>query len=199
MVQKYKYFVLILILQSCGQKDSNQETHPTQKRIEVGILAANEDVYDLIKAAIQINEIKGLENGKVRVLESLPADSYAYSFLNDNELLEKYTRFDTVSLYQTELLRELNSMKSYKIDSSKLPELEIFPMDSIDFKRPYDENKNIEPFLLFYSPLISVDGKIAIISIHHVCFGLCGKGWSLILMKENDDWIKIGEIYRWVS
>lgn len=170
-----------------------------KKKIEEGILPANEDVYDLIKAAIQLNKIKALENEKVRVLDSLPADSYAYGFLDDSELLKKYSRFDMVSLYQAELLARLSNMKSYQINSSKLPELEIFSSDSVDFSRPYNENKNIEPFLLLYSPLISVDGKIAIISIDHVCFGLCGEGWSLIFMKENDEWIKIGEVYRWVS
>ncbi|MDF2159064.1 hypothetical protein [Algoriphagus sp. CAU 1675] len=198
-IHLYIYILLILILQSCGQEGSNEEVNHVRRELDDEILPANKEVYDLINAAIQLNEIGDLGNLKFRILDSLPADPYGYSFLDDNELLKKYSRFDTVSLYQAELLVRLSKLKTFKLDSNKLPQFEIFSSDSIDFNRSFSENINTEPFLLFYSPLISVDGKLAIISIDHICFGLCGEGWSLILIKENDKWIKIGEIFRWVS
>jgi hypothetical protein len=47
---------------------------------------------------------------------------------------------------------------------------------------------NKENWYVFSPPLFSKDGTTAVMMVRHLCLGLCGSGWHLVLKKENGKW-----------
>jgi hypothetical protein len=47
---------------------------------------------------------------------------------------------------------------------------------------------NKENWYVFSPPLFSKDGTTAVMMVRHLCRGLCGSGWQLMLKKENGKW-----------
>jgi hypothetical protein len=173
---------------SCsGNKNMDKERVTLNEQLP----APSDNLYEVIISAIKLDSLKQ-NNQKVRLLDSLSNNIQSMDFIKYNETL-------TEMGYKSELLKDLKKIKAYRLQASRLSDLEILSTDSIDFDKPYQDNKDIEPFLIIYTPLISIDETIAVISIDNICFGLCGEGWSLILTKENEKWKIIERIDRWIG
>lgn len=197
----FHYLLILSLIHSCGQGETGDKSEPLASANDKDILyqSATNEIYELIDAVVKVDSLRPFGSLNIRLLDSLPADSYVYKFLDDTVLLKSYSKFNTYSGYLNEFKNELKNFKPYHVRQPKLSDLKIFPADSVDFNKPFDENRDVAPFYLIYSPLISADDQVAVISIDLVCFGLCGEGWSLILKKENGNWVKVGRILRWIS
>ncbi len=51
----------------------------------------------------------------------------------------------------------------------------------------FDSN-NTKDWYVFSVPLFSKDKMKAVMMVQHLCEGLCGQGWTLLLTKEDDKW-----------
>ncbi len=162
------------------------------------IFDASEKIYKLINAIIKTDSIKPFGSKNIRLLDSIP--SYPYNdIFDDIEHVKKYSQFEIISEYVNELSGKPSELVSYRINPQKLDGIEVVSSSSIDLNASFEENRDVKPFYMIYSPILSSDGKIAIVSIDLVCFGLCGEGWTLILHYNNGKWTKIGKVLGWIS
>lgn len=54
-------------------------------------------------------------------------------------------------------------------------------------------------FVDFSPAVLSEDGSEAIIYVGHVCDGLCGTGWVLLLRRTPDGWKVVEDVLFWIS
>jgi hypothetical protein len=58
-------------------------------------------------------------------------------------------------------------------------------------------NANKSHWYVFSVPLISEDKTKAVLMIRELCTGLCGRGWTLLVRKENGNWTSdVGKTWR---
>ncbi|WPP50392.1 hypothetical protein [Catalinimonas niigatensis] len=194
--QIYIISIVSLLIISCEQTETRNELgSDAGTKYITDYQSAPKEVYEIIEAVAENIKI-GSE--KIRLLDSLPVDFTAYDFLESEEILKRYSDLEKIYSHQAELFKKSQEAKPYQLMPTKLLNFDLILSSSIDFDKPYEENREYFPSYIFYSPLITSDGKLAVISIDFVCYG-CGQGSSFILMKENGKWVKIEEIQRWIE
>ena len=67
------------------------------------------------------------------------------------------------------------------------------------FKTKYEKNKRKKPIAYISVPLISTDGKKAIVYGSYICGSLCGSGGVFHLEKINGKWKIADYVIRWIS
>lgn len=163
---------------------------------EEKVIPATKDIYKIIDIALK--DIPFV--GKIRLMEVLPNDSSGYEFLFDKDLTTRVENVYNFHEYLKEFQSNFRNTVSYSIEENRIPNIELVEENIHLGDIPFEEKfQTIEPFLIIYSPMMSDDGRLAIVSIDEICFGLCGSGYALILSKGTKNWEKVGIIYRWVS
>jgi hypothetical protein len=180
-------FVSFIFILSCSQKKAGDTAQLDQLTID-SVIYLNSASYELIKSIINWEN----NNYPIRIYDSVPQSANTYEFL-----LEKHS-FKSLD-NPPQFLKLQENLKTYRIDSTELPRAKILPSFSIDFNKPYQEYKHIEPFWIIHSPIISKDGQTAVISIDNIIFGLGGEGWTLLLKKEAGKWVVLEKFYRWIG
>lgn len=160
------------------------------------VIPATAEIYDIVNLALKDYPFIG----SIRLMEILPNDSSGYEFLFDEDLTVQVENIPDFDEYLEEFLSSYEKAPIYLVDKKRIQNIELVKANIHKSDISWEEKfKTIEPFLIIYSPLLSDDGYLAIISIDEVCFGLCGSGYTLILQKGTKNWEKVGVIYRWVS
>jgi hypothetical protein len=179
--------ISLTLLLSCSQKKDNDKAELDQVAID-SINYLDSSSYALI------NSIIDGENSKyqIRIYDSIPQVNNNYKFLLDEQSFKALKN-------PPSLINLKGNLTLYRLDSTKLPRAKILPPSSIDFNKPYQENKHLKPFWIIYSPIISKDDQTAVISIDNICFGLCGEGWTLLLKKEDGKWVVLEKFHRWIG
>jgi len=180
------FFVSFSFILSCSQKKADHKAQLDQIVMD-SVFYLDSSSYALINSIINAEK-----NDQIRVYDSIPQVNNTYKFLLNEQ------SFKTLKS-PPELIRNEENLKVYRFDSTELPNAKILPANSIDFNKPYQENKSLDPFWIVYSPIISKNGKTAAISIDNICFGVCGEGWTLLLKKEDGEWIVIERFDRWIG
>ncbi len=150
-------------------------------------------IYEIIHIALKDYPFIG----NIRIMEVLPNDSSGYEFLFEEDVTVQVENVPDFHKYLYEFLSNFGETPTYSIAKKWIPNVELVEENIHLIDISWEEKfNNIEPFLLIYSPLISDDGRLAIVSIDEVCFGLCSSGYTLVLSKKTKDWEKVGVIYR---
>lgn len=159
-------------------------------------IPATTEIYDIINLALKDYPFVG----SIRLMEVLPNDSSGYEFLFEPDSINRMNHVKNVHEYLSEFKSNFGKSVPYKIEKNRIRNIELVEESIYLSDIPFEEKfKTIEPYLVIYTPLISRDGRIVLVSVDEICFGLCGSGYTLIFSKGTKNWEKGGVIYRWVS
>ncbi|SDM40444.1 hypothetical protein SAMN05421823_11332 [Catalinimonas alkaloidigena] len=186
-----------LLVQGCAQKQEHDQSTADPVKSEAPRLAlpASDELYELIEAVLREDSTWPWNGTRVRLLDSLPADSFAYDFLIDKYWIPEEERILLTS-HWAELQDNRDHLRSYRLDSAKLSGPTLLHVRTTDF---YAEDAEENMFLVIASPLFFDDNQQAVVAVDFICQGLCGEGWSIILNRERGKWVKVGRFMRWIS
>ena len=204
--------VIILVAMSCTNKTQDKSLPVDNKEAdyiteEVVSLDTPEtevpySLYTFLDHLIKVDSIKPFGSKILRISSVLVPDINKYYLLTNNfDLIENKSKLQILTQYKDDLISNIDGTKSYKLYSDKLTNVQLVPSDSIYFIGDNMTTNFVSPkaYYQFFTPLISSDGLIAVVSIDFICSGLCGQGNYVFLQKQNNKWVKIGSIVTWIS
>ena len=155
---------------------------------------SNDTVYEIIDFVIKDQELDKTRGLKLEPEEQYSLDKTDEDFLKS--LVETIAPADTVS-DTTKIELVIGETFDLGQLSKCLTEADVDYMirqrdSNTDFiwdnsKLGFDLN-NKDHWYVLTVPLISKDGTKAVMLISDLCKGLCGRGWTLLLKKENGIW-----------
>ena len=156
-------------------------------------LTTNDEIYDLVQFVIADQGLVKTHGLQIEPEENCNLDKSDKDFLTGLIVDEPIS--DTTT-YSGKF--ELTIPTTFEIRLTK-----CLTQDDVDFMlNQKTENKtlkwdnsrlgfdlnNSSDWYVFSVPLFSRDKKKAVMMVRHLCKGLCGTGWTLLLTKENGTW-----------
>lgn len=124
-------------------------------------------------------EIKKMEEIDLRK-DSVSIDEQLAIF-DDNVTI----KFEGVKIKYSNIIRKLNKANKKRLNTY--------------VNGKFQKRKKKTPFVFISSPIISENGKYAVVYCSYVCDGLCGNGGYQFLKKINNKWVIDKYEIRWVS
>lgn len=216
MINKNLLYILPLTLLSCCQHKSENNLKIINEALEIKKISDDEiDEINLIIEAVLTHSTHDLlrsdENSDDLILDNL----YRIKVVEDPSKSEDYLPPKESEIFYTELIgaKHKEHFLFTTEDSLYIIQQNYYPnklkiADTILEKYNTEESINQKlkdnPDLYFSKlelsvPILSKDKQKAYIKTNFYCGALCGNGSTLYLMKVNNEWKVVEDIFTWIS
>ena len=153
----------------------------------------NDEVYDLLQFVIEDQELDKTHGLRLDPEENCSLDKSDKEFLKD--LIVEEPVSDTLTnsgKYELKIpttfeFKLTRCLTQDDVDFMLNQKIENKTMQWENSRLGFDPN-NSNDWYAFSVPLLSRDKQKAVMMVRHLCKGLCGRSWTLLLTRENGKW-----------